>query len=68
MCFKTSLTEACSFLDTSPERQQCFELFKNFYKKDLSVSETEIKHVKGSPKTRWVERHEAFDSFYLLYR
>ena len=43
----TFLTEACSFLDTSPKRQQHFELFMNFYKKEVSVSESEIKHVKG---------------------
>ena len=66
--FMISLTEANSFLDTSPKRQQCFELFMNFYKKELSVSESEIKHAKGLSKTRWVERHEACDIFYLLHR
>ena len=66
--FMTSLTEACSFLDTSPKKLKWFELFTNFYKKELSVSESEIKHAKGLSKTRWVERHEACDIFYLLHR
>ena len=66
--FMTSLTEAYSFLDTSPKRQQCFEFFMNFYKKELSVSESKIKLVKVLSKTRWVERHEAYYTFYLLYR
>ena len=63
--FMTSLTEACSFLDTPPKRQQ---LFMNFYKKEISVSESEIKHAKGLSKTRWVERHEAYNTSYLLHR
>ena len=66
--FMTSVTEACSFLDTPPKRQQCFELFMNFYKKEISVSEGEIKHAKGLSKTRRVERHEAHNTFYLLHR
>ena len=66
--FMTSLTEACCFLDTSPKRQLCFELFINFYKKELSVSESEIKHAKDLSKTRWTERQEAYDTLYLLHR
>lgn len=64
----TSLTEEGNFLDTSSKRQQYFELFVNFYKKDLGVSENKIKHLKGLSKIRRVEKLKAYGTFFIMHR
>ena len=61
------LTEAGNFLEASPERRQCFEPLIEFCKKQLGVTKREIKNLKGLSKTRSVERHQAYDTIYLLH-
>ena len=64
----TLLTEAANVLETSPKRQQYFEHFIELYEKELGISESLIRHLKGLSKTRWVERDQAYDTFFLLHR
>ena len=66
--FMTSLTEAANILETPPKRQQYFEHFIEFYKKKPGISESVNKHLKGLSKTRWVKRHQTYDTCYLLHR
>lgn len=66
--FMTFLAEAANFLETYPKRQQYFEHFIEFYVKQLGISESKIRHLKGLSKTRWVELHQVCGTFYLLHR
>lgn len=66
--FMTFLTEAANFLETYPKRQQYFEHSIEFYVKQLGISESKIRHLKELSKTRWVELHQVYGTFYLLHR
>ena len=65
--FMSTLTSASNFFAYSAKRQQYFELFIDYYKNQLEVS-TNRKKLIGLSKTRWVERHKAYDNYYLLHR
>ena len=66
--FMDDLTSVCYFFANSPKRQQFFERFIEFYKKEMSISESDRTHIIGLAKTRWVERHKAYDNYYILYK
>lgn len=66
--FMDNLTSLCYFFANSAKRQQYLELFMELYKDELSVKETKRKEVIGLAKTRWVERHRAYDNYYLLHK
>lgn len=57
-----SLNQVFLFFDNSPKRQRFFEHV-------LKVCKSESKRVKlhGLCKTRWVERHTCYETFYELY-
>ena len=65
--FMDDLTSVCYFFTNSPKRQQFFEGFIEFYKKEMSILESDGKHVIGLAKTRWVERHKVYDNYCILY-
>ena len=65
-CMDTT-TSASNFFFYSAERQQYFELFIDFHKKEMLSHNTSITKVIGLSKTRWVERHQAYDNYYLLH-
>ena len=62
------LSSVCNFFAESPKRQQYFENFIDFYKKDLKVCESNRIHIIGLSKTRWVERFKAYDNYFALYK
>ena len=62
------LTSLCYFLQNWPKRQQYFETFNDYHKDQLSISDSNKKHVIGLAKTRWVERHKGYENYYILYR
>ena len=66
--FMDDLTSVFYFFSNSLKRQQFFEWFVNFCKDDMSVSKSDRKHVIGLAKTRRVERHKAYDNYYILYK
>ena len=66
--FMDDLTSLCYFLQNWPKRQQYFETFNDYHKDQLSISDSNKKHVIGLAKTRWVERHKGYENYYILYR
>ena len=62
------LTSLCYFFANSPKRQQDFETFIDYHKDELSISDSNEKHVIGLVKTRWVEKHNAYENYHILYR
>ena len=66
--FMDNITSLCYFFANSPKRQQYLENFMEFFKEELSVQDTRRKEVIGLAKTRWVERHRAYDTYYLLHK
>ena len=62
------LPSVCYFFANSPKRQQCFEKFIDFYKKDLKFCKSNRIHIIGLSKTRWVERFKAYDKYFILYK
>ena len=49
-----SLTSVCYYFANSPDRQQYFERFIDYYKDKLSVAASSRSHIIGLSKTRWV--------------
>ena len=66
--FMDDLTSLCCFFAKSPKWQQYFETFIDYHKDELSISDSNKKHVNGLAKTRWVERPKACENYYILYR
>ena len=66
--FMADLTSVCFFFANCPKRQQYFEKFIDFYKKLFKVSKTNCTHTIGLSKRRWVERHKAYDNYFMLYK
>ena len=66
--FMDDLTSLCYFFSNLPKRQQYFETFIDYHKDELSISDSNKKHVIELAKTRWVERHKAYENYYILYR
>ena len=66
--FMDDLTSLCYFFANSPERQQYFETFIDYHKDELPISDSNKKYVIGLAKSRWVERHKAYENYYILYR
>ena len=66
--FMADLTSFCFFFAISSKRQQYFEKFIDFHKELFKVSETNRTHIIGISKTRWVERHTAYDNYFMLYK
>ena len=62
------LTSLCFFFANSLKQQQYFETFTDYHKDELSISDSNKKHVIGLAKTRWVERHKAYQNYCILYR
>ena len=62
--FMDDLASLCYFFAISPKRQQYFETFIDYHKVELSISDSNKKHVIKLAKTRWVERHKAYESYY----
>ena len=62
------LTSLCYFFANLPKRQQYFETFIDYHKDELSISDSNRKRVIGLAKTRWAERHKAYENYYILYR
>ena len=62
------LSSVCYFFANSPKRQQCFEKFIDFYKKDLKFCKSNRIHIIGLSKTRWVERFKAYYKYFILYK
>ena len=62
------LASLCYFFANSPKRQQYFETFIDYHKVELSISDSNKKHVIRLAKTRWVERGKAYENYYILYR
>jgi hypothetical protein len=57
-----SLNETFKFFNYSPKRQRFFEIILT------ETQETsKVRKLKGLCKTRWVERHTCYESFYDLY-
>ena len=50
--FMDDLTSVCYFFSNSPKRQQFFERFIDYYKDDMSISESDQKHVIGLAETK----------------
>ena len=66
--FMADLTSVCFFFAISSKWQQYFEKFTDFHKELFKVSETNRTHIIGLSKTRWVERHKAYDNYFMLYK
>ena len=66
--FMDNLTIVCYFFENSPKRQQYFELLINFYDEKLQLNETTRKDIIGLSKTRWVERYQTYENYYLLHK
>ena len=66
--FMDGLSSVCYFFANSPKRQQYFEKFINFYKKDLKVCESNHAHIIGLSKTRRVEQLKACNNYFILYK
>ena len=66
--FMDDLTSLCCFFAKSPKWQQYFETFIDYHKDELSISDSNKKHVIGLAKRRWVERHNAYENYYILCR
>ena len=62
------LTSLFYYFGNLPKRQQYFETFIDYHKDELSISDSNKKHVIRLAKTRWVERHDANKNYYILYR
>ena len=62
------LTSVSFFFANSLKRKQYFEKFIDFHKELSKVSETDRTHIVGLSKTRWVERHKAYDNYFMLYK
>ena len=60
------LNSVCYFFSNSTKRQQFFDWFIDFYIDHKRISESDRKHVIGLTKTRSVERHKAYDNYYIL--
>ena len=60
--FMDNLTSVWNFFKNSPKRQKYFECFLEFYKVDSNQPEKKWKEIIGLAKTRWVERHKAYDT------
>ncbi len=56
------------FYKFSPKRKWYFEKLLNFYAEEMGLTEVQRKILVSLARTRWVERHRAFESYYLLYR
>ena len=63
-----NLTTLCFFFENSPKRQSYLENFIEFYREKLNLSETRCKKIIGLSKTRWVERHKAYETYILLFK
>ena len=63
-----NLTSVCSFFENSPKRQKFLEYFIEYYKDELNLPDSKQKQIIGLSKTRWVERHLAYDTYYLLFK
>lgn len=57
-----SLNEVYLFFHNSPKRQTYFELVIE----RLEIP-SNVKKIKGLCKTRWIERHQCYETFYELY-
>ena len=66
--FKDELSTACNFFANSSRRQNYFEYFISFYREDLQLNKNTTTKIIGQVKTTWVERHQAYDHLYLLYK
>ena len=66
--FMADMTSFCFFFANSPKRQQYVEKFIDFHKELFKVSETNRTHIIRLSKTRWVERHKAYDNYFMLYK
>ena len=66
--FMDDLTSLCYFFANSPKRRQYFETFIDYHKDELPISDSNKKHVIGLAKTHLVERHKAYENYYILYR
>ena len=62
------LTSLCYFFVKSPKWQQYFDTFIDYHKDELPISDSNKKHVIRLTKTRWVERHELYKNYCILYR
>ena len=58
--FTDDLTSVCYFFSNSQLKHEFFEWFIDFYKDDMSISESDRQHVIGLAKTRTVDRHKAY--------
>ena len=56
------------FYEFSPKRKWYFEKFLDFFGEEMGLTEVQRKDIVSLARTRWVERHRAFESYYLLYR
>ena len=66
--FMDYLTSLCYFFAKSPKWQQYFDTFIDYHKDELSISDSNKKHVIMLAKTCWVERHESYENYCILYR
>ena len=61
------LTSVSFSFVNNPKRQQYFEKFIDFHKELFKVSKNNRTHIIGLSKARWVERHNTYDSYFILY-
>ena len=62
-----TITSTSDFYRNSPKRNQYFELFVTYHSKNLNISDSKRQKIIGLSRTRWVERHRAYESYFLLY-
>ena len=55
------------YFENSPKRQKYSECFIELYKDELQVLEIKLKQIIDLSKTKWTERHHAYDSCYFLF-
>lgn len=60
------VTQMSLFYDLSPKRKNYFESFINFYADE--VGNTDRTKLINLSRTRWVERHRAYETYYMLFK
>ena len=60
--FMADLISVCFLFANPSKRQQYFEKFIDFHEELFKVSEINPTHIIGLSKTRWVERHKAYNN------
>ena len=62
----TPAAATSDFHHNSPKRKQYFELFVKHHTEKLNLSDVKKDEIIGLAKTRWVERHKAYESYYFF--